>query len=169
MNYIKIKPFIWNLLSVLLVLALYISCENDSDKDTQKPEILLNQQNAFPKGCDTLYFGESFTFKALLKDNAMLSSYSIEIHHNFDHHSHSTEFTTCEFDPDKEAVNPLKTVLDFSVPEGLMEYETNNTIKLESENSKASFDPGDYHFTINLVDKNGWSTIKGLNVKILHR
>jgi hypothetical protein len=31
------------------------------------------------------------------------------------------------------------------------------------------YDEGDYHFQIRLTDKEGWSTMKGLNVKLLRR
>ena len=30
------------------------------------------------------------------------------------------------------------------------------------------YDAGDYHFQITVIDKEGWSILKGLNVKILH-
>jgi hypothetical protein len=122
--------------------------------------------------CDTLYFGESFDFKVLFSDNSELGStgaFSIDIHNNFDHHSHSTEVTECNLDPIKEPVNPYLFIEDYDIPAGLSEYEVNLSIALPNGDTGGDFDDGDYHFFISLNDKEGWSTQKGLSIKIFHR
>lgn len=83
------------IITIILIFAGIISfnaCTKD-DIDKEKPVIDLTIQDAFPVNCDTLYFGESFTMRMRFTDNAELGSYSIDIHNNFDHHSHSTEVT----------------------------------------------------------------------------
>ena len=147
------------------------SCEKE-EIDKQKPEIDLSIEGAFPVNCDTLYFGETFAFKILFKDNAELGSakaFSIDVHNNFDHHSHSTEVTECSFDPVKSPVNVFTFIVDYDIPEGLKEYETNLSISIPPGNDNGQFDEGDYHFFISLTDKEGWSAQKGLSVKILYR
>jgi hypothetical protein len=116
-----------------------------------------------------MYFGESFTFRVLFSDNVELGSFSIDIHHNFDHHSHSTEVTECQLDPKINPDNPFVFIQDYTIPAGSKSYETNLSISLPSGNVGVLFDEGDYHFFISLTDKEGWSAQKGLSIKILRR
>lgn len=150
-------------------LTILSSCQKENDIDDIKPIIDLSFAEAFPNNCDTLYFGESFTLKMRFTDNRELGTFSIAIHDNFDHHSHSTELTECTLDPVKEAINSYRYIQDFEIPAGLMDYETNISIELPSEDQNGSFDPGDYHFFISLTDAEGWSAQKGLSIKILYR
>ena len=153
---------------VVLLLAL-IACQKDEETDKEKPTIDLTLQDAFPVNCDTLYFGEPFVVKMLFTDNAALGSYSIDIHNNFDHHSHSTEVEECHPDPAKIPVNPFTSIGDYTIPEGVKSYQTSLTINIPTGNSNGPFDDGDYHFFISLTDKEGWSAQRGLSVKMLHR
>jgi hypothetical protein len=153
---------------VFLLLG-FNACENNKNIDTQKPVIDITLVDAFPTNCDTLYFGESFDFKVLLTDNIELGSYSISIHNNFDHHSHSTELTECSLDPVKEPIHPFLFIADFEIPSGSIEYATNTSIFIPTSENNILFDEGDYHFFISLTDHEGWSTQKGLSIKILHR
>ncbi len=146
------------------------SCTNNTNEiDEQKPNIDLTIQDAFPLNCDTLFFGETFNLKMIFTDNVELGSFSIDIHNNFDHHSHSTEVTECSLDPIKIPVNPFLFINDFEIPLGSKEYQTNLEINIPPANSYGDFDEGDYHFFISLTDKSGWSTQKGLSIKILRR
>lgn len=159
----KIRVF----MHVSILLAI-VSC-GKNDIDTEKPTISAEISTAFPQNCDTIYFGENFNFRYLFSDNNELGSYSIDIHQNFDHHSHSTEFGVCSLEPKKEPKNPYLLMQNFDLPEGLSEYETNITILVPSSNGKGEFDTGDYHFSISLTDKEGWSTQKGLSIKMMYR
>ncbi|RIH65231.1 DUF4625 domain-containing protein [Mariniphaga sediminis] len=157
-------------LFILLVMVVFvITACNNKEIDDQKPEIDLNIPAAFPLNCDTLWLGEPFTFKALLKDNAELGSFSIDIHHNFDHHSHTTEASACEPDPEKTPVNPFVFIGDFEIPAGQTEYMTDTVIEIPEGNNQGEFDEGDYHFFISLTDREGWSAQKGLSIKIFKR
>jgi hypothetical protein len=160
-------------LSALFVLLISLfSCSDDDDVDDQKPVIDLSFDGAFPTNCDTLYFGETFYFKAFFSDNEELGSYSIDIHNNFDHHSHSTEagLVECSLDPVKTSENPFLYIEKFSFPEGNKgEHETSRPIKIPDEGEKGAFEGGDYHFFISVTDKTGWTAQKGLSIKILRR
>lgn len=161
------KKLILIMLAILLSLS-FSSCKKDQPEiDDKKPNIDLYIQDAFPGNCDTLYFGETFHFNILFSDNVELGSFSIDIHHNFDHHSHSTEITECILDPIKSPVNPYVSIEDYSIPAGLKEHKANLLITIPSANSSGLFDEGDYHFFISLTDKEGWSTQKGLSIKML--
>jgi len=149
-------------ISVLSVLFLS-ACKKEGEKeiDTEYPTIDVTAANAFPKQCGTVNRGETFTFRALLNDNAALGSLSLDIHHNFDHHSHSTEVENCSMEPIKIPVKPLLLIKSFPIPADQKSYLVEQQITVPGD-----IDPGDYHFMIRLTDKEGWQTIKGLSIKI---
>ncbi|QCR21724.1 DUF4625 domain-containing protein [Pontibacter sp. SGAir0037] len=152
-----------NLFSLLLaVLVLAAGCKDDQDAiDTEYPEIILTASNTFPVQCSTIKRGESFTVRILLRDNMQLGSYSLDIHHNFDQHTHSTEVEECTMEAVKTPVTPFLFIRNYPIPEGLREYQAATEIEVP-----ADVDPGDYHFLIRVTDKEGWQTLKGLSIKI---
>ncbi len=154
MNY---KVLFYCILSVIL-----LSCSSDDDdKDMDKPAIDMTETNAFPTNCAILYRGESFLFRATFTDNIELGNYNIEVHNNFDHHSHSTENEECELDSKKQPVKPWVYNKDYSIPAGQRNFTANDVIEIPSD-----IDTGDYHFMIRLTDKAGWQQIKSVGVKI---
>ena len=158
------KTFFIILFSTMLFAT---SCIKEEDVDKEKPIINNSGISAFPVNCDTLYFGDTIVFSSFFSDNFELGSYSIDIHHNFDHHSHSTDIANCAFDNNKTAQNPFTFIEDFPIQNGLKEIQISKSIFIMSENENGKFDEGDYHFYISLTDKNGWSSQKGISIKIL--
>jgi|GEM_PF-5891004 len=77
------------LVPVFLMAIGLLSCSK-TETDQTYPEINMEEAGAFPLNCDTLWIGQSFSFKALLHDNKQLGSYSLEIHNNFDHTRQNT-------------------------------------------------------------------------------
>ncbi|MCR4031853.1 MULTISPECIES: DUF4625 domain-containing protein [Flavobacterium] len=147
----------------VLALVFISSCSSDkAEIDTEYPVIDITTAGAFPIQCSTIERGKTFTFKATFNDNVELGSYSLDIHHNFDHHTHSTEVTTCETEAVKKPVNPMLFINNYTIPKGVKNYEATAQITIP-----ADVDPGDYHFMIRLTDKEGWQTLKGLSIKIL--
>lgn len=156
---------------LLVVLSILLNACQDDEKptiDTEKPLIDLTILDAFPTSCDTLYFDEPFIVKALLTDNVKLGAFNIDIHNNFDHHTHSTEFEQCTLGAVKTAENPYVYIQDYTLPV-TNEFTTNVSMTIPSSDGTDLYDEGDYHFQIRLTDKEGWSTMKGLNVKLLRR
>jgi hypothetical protein len=90
----KTKFYFPMILSLLvMVMSLFTAC-SDSDNplsDTTKPVIDLNS----PTEGQVLAIGSEHGvhFEMELSDDVMLKSYKIEIHNNFDHHSHDTRVT----------------------------------------------------------------------------
>lgn len=155
------KPKI--LVAVLISMLALASCSSDNNEiDTEYPVIDITASNAFPIQCSEITRGQKITFRAKFTDNAALGSYSLDIHHNFDHHTHSTEVSNCTADPIKKPVNPLLYINSVTIPDGQKSYEAVQEITIPTD-----IDPGDYHFMIRLTDKEGWQTIKGLSIKIL--
>lgn len=141
---------------------LISSCKKETEEiDTTYPVIDVNAATAFPKQCSVIKRGEKFIFRAGFSDNVELGSSSIDIHHNFDHHSHSTEVNECNMEPVKSPVKPFLLIKTFNIPSGQKSYNINEEIIVP-----ADIDPGDYHFLIRLTDKAGWQSIKGISIKI---
>ena len=142
-----------------------VSCaggdEGGEGRDMEKPAIEMSGSQAFPPNCAVLYKGESYTFQALFTDNRELGNYNIEIHNNFDHHSHSTDNTECDPEPKKAPLNPFVYNRDFPIPEGQTYYEAQTRFEIPPD-----VDSGDYHFMIRLTDKAGWQQLKSVSLKI---
>lgn len=148
---------------LIVAVALFASC-NDSVKDEETPSIEISADDAFPKNCVTVYRGESFEFRIKLTDNMELGSFSVEMHHNFDHHTHSTSSTQCEMEPVKNAINPLLFITEYPIPEKMKEYFATGSINIPS-----NVDTGNYHFMIRVTDASGWQNFEGISVKVADR
>jgi hypothetical protein len=147
----------------VLLFGLIAGCSKKDDVaiDTEYPTIDISSSTAFPIQCSEISRGEKLVFKAKFSDNSFLGTYSLDIHHNFDHHTHSTEVAVCTMNQVKTAVKPFLFINTFDIPVGTKSYEATNEILIPSD-----IDPGDYHFMIKLTDKEGWQTLKGISIKI---
>lgn len=126
------------------------------------PEISEQGITANPIDCQVYHLGETIPFSYVFTDNDELGKYNIEVHHNFDHHTHSTSATTCSMDAIKEAQNPWVFNQDFNIPDGQKSFSAREDIKIPT-----NIDTGDYHFMIRLTDKAGWQQIKSVAIKIV--
>lgn len=149
--------------TVFIAILVLAGCKKDNKPaiDTEYPVINLDFAEAFPKQCSELTRGQKITFRARFSDNAQLGSYSLDIHHNFDHHTHSTEVASCNLDPVKAPANPFLLIENYPIPAGGKTYEAQTAITVPDD-----VDPGDYHLMIRLTDREGWQTLKGLSIKI---
>ncbi|SFH19745.1 DUF4625 domain-containing protein [Pedobacter insulae] len=146
-----------------LIGIFAVGCKKDEGEvDIEYPIIDIAFADAFPIQCSTFTRGQTITFKAKFTDNAALGSYSLDIHHNFDHHSHSTEVSNCTAEAVKTPIKPFLLIKTFQIPAGQTMYEANNQLTIP-----ADIDAGDYHFLIKLTDKEGWQTLKGISIKII--
>ena len=74
-------------LIALFTLTFFASCSNDDDEilDSEKPEITIND----PVENEVFQVGGELHFDIDLSDNDALASYKVDIHNNFDGHTHS--------------------------------------------------------------------------------
>lgn len=95
------------------------SCSNNDDpaKDLEKPQI-VDGDIPSPINCEVHHKGETIPFRYTFTDNMELGNFNLEIHNNFDHHSHSTSAGDCPLDPIKTPVNPWIYNQDFAIPTG---------------------------------------------------
>jgi len=150
------------LVSVLLFFVFSCSSNNEIDKDLEKPTITINYNEGFPQGCTQLVRGKTYSFRAKVTDNLELAAYSIDIHNNFDHHTHDDQITECELGEIKDAVNPYIFLENYSIIGGLTNYEINVSITIPTD-----IDTGDYHCQYSVVDVTGWQSRTSIDIKIV--
>jgi len=151
------------LLSAIILLCALGACSDSDDdtKDTTYPEITDAGIEASPLNCLLYQRGKVIPFKYVFMDNKELGSFNIEIHNNFDHHSHSTSAEECQFGEKKKPVNPWVFNQDYTIPENQRTYTASFDIPIPDD-----IDLGDYHFMIRLTDKAGCQQIKSVSIKI---
>lgn len=148
------------------VAALFdmVACSSNDDvvKDTQLPTITDQGITANPVDCQVYNWGDVIPFRYRFTDNEELGNYNIEIHNNFDHHTHGTQGKSC--DPDKterNAKNAFYYNQDFSIPRGSKAYDASQEIQIP-----ATVEPGDYHFVIRVTDQTGNQQLRAMAIKI---
>ncbi|BDW92708.1 DUF4625 domain-containing protein [Muricauda ruestringensis] len=138
------------------------SSSDDSTIDEEKPAISINFSGGFPQACEVLQRGQTYTFKAQATDNVSLASYSLDIHHNFDHHTHDDQGAQCDLEAVKSAENPLIYMQNFTIAEGGTSHEINISITIPED-----IDTGDYHCAYSVTDATGWQGRTSVDIKIV--
>jgi len=148
----------------LLLLSGLCACSSDEEdtKDMTYPEITDAGITANPIDCQQYKRGETMPFTYVFTDNQELGSYNIEIHNNFDHHTHSTSASECIADEPKDPVNAWVFNQDYAIPSGQRTYTARVDIPIP-----ADIDTGDYHFMVRLTDRAGWQQLKAVAIKIV--
>ena len=145
---------------------------NDDEKDMTKPIITDTGIVANPINCQFYHPGGVIPFCYLFVDDTELGSFNIEVHSNFDHHSHSTEandheHSECEGaeeEHEHEGSNDAPAWVynqDFTIPAGQRSYLAQIEIPIP-----ADIAPGLYHFMIRLTDRAGWQQLKAVAIVI---
>jgi hypothetical protein len=151
-----------SILMISLLCALSACSSSDDDaKDMQQPVITDLDITANPIDCQVYQRGETMPFHYVFTDDTELGNFNIEVHNNFDHHTHSGSAIECEMDVKKEPVNPWIYNRDFTIPTAQRQYDAKIDIPIP-----ADIDPGDYHFMVRLTDKAGWQQLKAVAIKI---
>ena len=163
MKNLKYTSFLITLVSILTLGFTACSSSDDNEsKDMTYPEIKTEGITANPIDCQVYKRGEVIPVCFLFTDDTELGAYNIEIHHNFDHHTHSTSATECEMDANKQPQHPWTFNNDYVIPEGLHEYNASFSIPIPKD-----IDTGDYHFMVRVTDKAGWQQLRAMAIKIV--
>jgi uncharacterized membrane protein len=136
-------------LAAILTSVSLVSCDENSD--TTKPVINLIE----PVEGDALEIGADVHFEMDLSDNEMLRSYKVEIHHNFDGHSH--EATRAE----EEETVPFYFENSWDVSGQKNAHIHHHEILIP-----ANATPGDYHLEVFCTDAAGNEAFVVLNIEL---
>lgn len=155
---------------VCVITLGFTSCDNnDEDKDMTYPKISSEGITANPIDCQVYQRGSVIPFHYIFTDDMELGAYNIEIHSNFDHHTHGTTSTDCEDGDEHEGEQEHEHEheggwhynQDFAIPAGLRTYEARHDIVIPSD-----IEPGNYHFMVRLTDHAGWQQLHAVAIKI---
>ncbi|MCK0148073.1 DUF4625 domain-containing protein [Arenibacter sp. F26102] len=147
---------------ILILVVASCTTDDNAAKDEQKPTIDINYDEGFPQACSQLVRGETYSFKAMVSDNVELASYSLDIHHNFDHHTHDDQDGECSMDTKKTAINPWIFIENYSIEDGLTIYEISIGLTIPND-----IDTGDYHCSFSVIDETGWQSRTSVDIKII--
>lgn len=140
------KTFLKSILPLFIVAAVFTSCSEDDDAviDTQKPEIAITE----PHEEDAFAPGAELDLIAVFTDNVELGSYKIEIHEDFDSHTHA-------FNKTSQDLNPWSYEETVTIPVGQTSYEANQHIEIPAEINGNPISEGAYHLGIFVTDAAG--------------
>lgn len=144
---------LFSIFSVLLGLT-FVSCDKDNDADTTKPVIKLEE----PANGEVLRIGGDVHFEAEFSDDVMLGSYLVEIHSNFDGHSHKAPSSRAT---SEEVPFFFKKSYDLSGKRNSHEHHHDIVIPEKTK-------PGNYHFMVYCTDAAGNQTLVSREVVLSH-
>ena len=148
--------------SIMLLCALCACSSSSDEKDMTLPEILPADGYISPTNCQQFQRGTFIPFDCVFSDNMELGSFNIEIHNNFDHHTHGTEAGECKQDPVRSPVNPWLFNQDYDIPAGEKCHEASLRIPIPED-----VDLGEYHFMIRLTDASGWQQLRSVSIRLI--
>ncbi len=153
------------LVLLLLLLCALCACSSSRDNDSRdmsQPIISEQGITANPVECQQYRPGDVIPFHYVFTDDVELGNYNIEIHHNFDHHTHSGSAIECEMETKKEAGDKAWVFnQDYTIPAGQRTYTARVDIRIP-----ADVETGDYHFMVRLTDRAGWQQLKAVSIKV---
>ena len=163
-------------MALIATTAILISCNNQ--KDLTPPEI--SDEGFLPADCDIYYLGDTILVHFVCSDNNELGNFNIEIHNNFDHHSHGTSSVDCDEDEDhdhdhdhgegedhdhdhehEDVEGAWVFNQDYAIARGLL----SDTVDLQIVVPMDVLE-GDYHFMLRLTDRAGWQSIKTVPIHL---
>lgn len=148
--------------SLLCALCACSSAEENESRDMTQPVISEEGIVANPIECQEYHPGDVLPVQYVFTDNVELGNYNIEVHNNFDHHTHSGSAVECELEPLKEAgAHAWVFNQDYAIPAGQRSYTARVDIPIP-----VNAETGDYHFMIRLTDRAGWQQLKAVAIKI---
>lgn len=135
-----------NSILTLIVAAVFLtSCSSDDDApDTQKPTISIIE----PHNDEELAPGSELHFEAVFTDNVGLASYKIEIHDDFDDHTHSVLKSSHD-------LNPWNFEQVFQIPAGQTRFEAVQHIDIPTMINGQPLSEGVYHLGVYVTDTSG--------------
>ncbi|MBR1706201.1 MAG: DUF4625 domain-containing protein [Bacteroidales bacterium] len=153
-----------NLSLIPVLLCVLGACSRPSaSRDLVPPEIIGLGEDTAPLNCQHFTRGDVIPFAYAFRDDIELGAFNLEIHNNFDHHTHSTEAEDCEEDHDHgegtAGENPWVFNQDYNIPAGQQNYEARVRIAIPYD-----VDPGEYHFMIRVTDASGWQQIRSVSI-----
>lgn len=133
-----------SILSIFIVALLFTSCSDDEVIDTEKPGITLLE----PHNEDQIAPGDELHVEVTFTDNVELAAYKIEIHEDFDEHTHAVLKTSHD-------LNPWSEDKTFTIPAGKTSHQAIHSFSIPTEINGMHVSEGAYHLGIFATDTSG--------------
>ena len=135
-------------LIALFTLTFFASCSNDDDEilDSEKPEITIND----PVENEVFQVGGELHFDIDLSDNDALASYKVDIHNNFDGHTHSGVLNNTVGTKQASTISPWAYNQSFQIEGTPKTYHAHEHIEIPDNIAE-----GPYHLGITVIDVSG--------------
>lgn len=134
----------------ILALTIFNSCSDDDENvlDNEKPTINISE----PEEDETFEVGGELHFEVDFADNVALSSYKVDIHNNFDGHTHSSSVlnSTATVSTKQTEITPWSLNETHDIEGNPTEYNVHEHIDIP-----ANIAEGPYHLGITVVDAAG--------------
>lgn len=163
MKNLKYSSLMLALVSVMTMGFTSCSSDDDTEQRDMTPPVISDQDiTANPVECQQYHPGDVIPFHYVFTDDVELGNYNIEIHNNFEHHTHSGSAEECELEAKKEAGDKAWVFnQDYTIPAGQRTYTARFDIPIP-----ADAETGDYHFMVRLTDRAGWQQLMAVAIKI---
>ncbi len=156
------KKYLFMSLFVVSATAMTVALHScNEQKDLTPPTIC--EADFLPADCDIYYLDDTIYVHFVCEDDAELGNYNIEIHNNFDHHTHGTSSVDCD-EEQHEHGNVEKAWVynhDFAIARGMKNETVDLKIPVPADAAE-----GDYHFMLRLTDRAGWQTLKAVAIHL---
>ncbi len=153
---------IYLILMLMAVFFIMAACDKKDDSTDKTPPTIGGDPTwVNPVDCSVYHRGENLLVRYELSDNEELGSYEIEIHNNFQPHTHSAVTAHCQHEANTATVYPWAINESFEIPAGQKTFSINKTYTIPDDR-----DEGDYHLEIRVTDRAGWTTEKSIDIKI---
>ncbi len=136
-----------HILPIFITAVLFTSCSDDDVIDTENPEITLLE----PHNEDAFAPGSELLIDATFTDNVELAAYKIEIHEDFDDHTHAINKTSHD-------LNPWSYEETFTIGSGQTSHHAVHPITIPTEPNGMPVSEGAYHVGIFATDSSGNQT-----------
>ncbi|MDR0725866.1 MAG: DUF4625 domain-containing protein [Prevotellaceae bacterium] len=129
----------------------FTGCDKNEESDTTKPVIKLIE----PEEDDVLKIGADVHFEAEFEDDKMLASYKVNIHPNFDGHSHAVTKGETE-------------TVDFEFEKSWTISGKNTSIHHHEIVIPENATPGHYHLMVYCTDAAGNESYIAVDIELSH-
>ena len=90
------------IIAAVCTLLLMAACVSDPDDKDMTMPFIEDSEESYPQQCEVYQPGGVIPLRCTFSDDMELGNFNVEIHNNFDHHTHSTSAVECEYDEHDE-------------------------------------------------------------------
>ncbi len=149
-----------------IIVFAFVACnDDDDDVDTTKPTIDIKK----PANETEFHLGDKIEFECNFTDNVELASYKVDIHNNFDDHTHEHS-AQLKSESEEEEGHPWEYIKEGSLEGASDEVTLEITIPetVVHDGNEEEVAAGHYHLGVFCLDKAGNENVVWIEIDIEH-